>query len=111
MIYVKKMHGLKLSYRNPTFNHDVNDDIISCKYFERVKHAYDFHDIFNDPLHVPTNAKLHSLNGYIVKFVSTECNYYERGGVDLFILLLIILCIHILITCNDMPLLMGFIPI
>ena len=31
----KYMHGLKLSNRNSTCNHDANDDTISCNNFER----------------------------------------------------------------------------
>ena len=76
----KYMHGLKLSYGNPTFNHYVNDDINSCQYFERGKHAYDCHNKPNDPLYVPINSMLHSSNGHILEFASHACNYYERGG-------------------------------
>ena len=76
----KYMHGLKLSYWNPTCNHDVNDDINSCNYFERGKHVNECHDNFNDPLYVSKVSKLYALNGYIVKFASSDCNYYERGG-------------------------------
>jgi hypothetical protein len=52
---------LKLSYGNTTCNHDVNDDISSWISY-RGDGSYDCHDGFNHPLHVPINAKLHSLN-------------------------------------------------
>ena len=76
----KYMHGLKLSYGNPTCNHDVNDDVISSNYFERGKHAHDCRNKLNDPLYEPFNSKLHSSHGHIAKFAFHACNYYERGG-------------------------------
>ena len=74
----KYMHGLKLSNRNSTCNHDANDDTISCNNFERGKHAIDCHDNFNDPLHTTKSTKLPQSSNYIVNFAFTTCNYYER---------------------------------
>ena len=76
----KYMHGLKLSYGNPTCNHDVNDDVISRNYFKIGNHAHDFHNKLNNPLYVPINSKLHSSQDHIVEFAFHACNYYERGG-------------------------------
>jgi hypothetical protein len=47
--------------------------------FERGKYANSSHDSINNPLYVPKFAKLHQCNSCFVKFVSTTCNYYERG--------------------------------
>ena len=80
MLYVRYMHGLQLSYENSSCNHDNNAYVNFCNYFEIGKHVNKCHDNYNDPLYVTDFSKLHTLNGYIVKFASSTCNYYERGG-------------------------------
>jgi hypothetical protein len=61
-------------------NHDamIKNDI--GNYFERGKHANEGHNKFNDPLYVPKISKLHNSNCHAIKFPSSNCNYYERGG-------------------------------
>ena len=80
--YVEKyLCGLQLPLvPNLCCNHDIklNTDLIN--YFERGKHANEFHNKFNNPLYVPKLSKLNDSCGYMVKFISTTCNYYERGG-------------------------------
>jgi hypothetical protein len=79
-LYVEKyLCGLKLSCTNnhSTHNHHVYD--VSCNYFERGKYSNSSHDSINNPLYIPKFAKLHQSNSCFVKFVSTTCNYYERG--------------------------------
>ena len=53
---------------------------ITSNYFERGKHGKECHDNYNDTLYKQNFANLHASNGYIVKFTSSACNYYERGG-------------------------------
>jgi hypothetical protein len=36
---------------------------------------------FNEPIYVPKISKLHDTNICTIKFSSSNCNYYERGGV------------------------------
>jgi hypothetical protein len=74
------VHSLQLSYEKSSCNHAFEIGINSCNYFERGKHVSNCHDNFKDPLHVLKSTNLHQSNGYIVKFASTTCNYYERGG-------------------------------
>jgi hypothetical protein len=50
-------------------------------YFERAKHANECLNEFNDPLYVPNISKLHDSNVHTTKFSSSNCNYYEKGGV------------------------------
>jgi hypothetical protein len=50
-------------------------------YFERGKHATECLNKSNDPLYVPKISKLHDSNVHAIQFSSTNCNYYERGGV------------------------------
>jgi hypothetical protein len=38
---------------NPRYNHNINLDIDLNNYFERGKHANEFHNKFNDPPYVP----------------------------------------------------------
>ena len=56
------------------------DAHIINNYFERGKHANEFHNKFNDHLYVPKLSKLDESNGYMGEFTFTSCNYYERGG-------------------------------
>jgi hypothetical protein len=75
-------------------------------YFERVKHANECLNKYNDALYVPKNSKLHDSNIHTIKFSSSNFNYYEREGVKyLFMLLEMILRVHQLMICNDIPLL------
>jgi hypothetical protein len=80
--YVEKyLCGLQLSLvPNLCCNHDIKLDIDLNNYFERGKHANEFHNKFNNPLYVPKLSKLNDSCGYMVEFISTTCNYYERGG-------------------------------
>jgi hypothetical protein len=62
--YIEKyLHGLQFSYayENPCCNHDANDDINSCNYFERGKDVNECHDNFNGPLYVSKPSKSHTL--------------------------------------------------
>ena len=61
-------------------NHDIKNENSTSNYFERGKHANELYDNYNDHLYKPKFANLHASNGYIVKFTSSACNYYERGG-------------------------------
>ena len=80
LLYVEEyLCGLKLSYTNNHFTHNHHVYGASCNYFERGKHTNSSHDSFNNPLYVPKFAKLHHSNSSFVKFVSTTCNYYEKG--------------------------------
>jgi hypothetical protein len=56
----------------------IENDI--CNYFERGKHANGYLNKFNDPLYMPKISKLHDSNIHTIKFSSSNCNYYERGG-------------------------------
>jgi hypothetical protein len=80
--YVEKyLCGLQLSLvPNLCCNHDIKLDIDLNNYFERGKHANEFQNKFNDPHHVPKLSKLEDSIGYVIKYTSTTCNYYERGG-------------------------------
>jgi hypothetical protein len=69
----------KYSY-DPCCNHDIRVESKTVNYFERGKHAYDWHYTFINHFPVSQYSKLHASNGYIIKFVSDACNYYERGG-------------------------------
>jgi hypothetical protein len=51
---------------NPRYNHDIKLDIHLNNYFERGKHANEFHNKFNDPLYVPKLPKIDDSNGYMV---------------------------------------------
>jgi hypothetical protein len=80
--YVEKyLCGLQLPLvPNLCCNHDIKLNIDIINYFERGKHANEFHNKFNNPLYVPKLSKLNDSCGYMVEFISTTCNYYERGG-------------------------------
>ena len=54
-------------------------DIDLNNYFERGKHVNEFQNKFNYPLYVPMLSKLNDSCGYMVEFISTTENYYERG--------------------------------
>jgi hypothetical protein len=80
--YVEKyLCGLQLSYKKSYCNHDAMIKNNIGNYFERGKHANEFHDKINDSLYVPQISKLHDSNIHTIKFSSSNCNYYERGGV------------------------------
>jgi hypothetical protein len=75
-------------------------------YFEIGKHANECLNKFNDSLYVQKISKLHDSNSHTIKFSSSNCRYYERGGVEYPLMLLVmILCVHILMICNCIPLL------
>jgi hypothetical protein len=79
--YVEKyLCDLQLSLiLNPCYNHNIKLDIDLNNYFERGKHANEFHK-FNDPFYVPKLPKIDDSNGYMDGSTYTTCNYYERGG-------------------------------
>jgi hypothetical protein len=62
-------------------NHETMIKIDIGNYFERAKHANECLNKFNDPLYVPNISKLHDSNVHTTKFSSSNCNYYEKGGV------------------------------
>jgi hypothetical protein len=74
--------GLQLSYEKPYCNHDTIIKNGTRNYFERGKHANEFHNKFDDPLYLPKNSKMHDSNSHFIKFSSSNCNYYERGGYE-----------------------------
>ena len=80
--YVEKyLCGLQLSLvPNLCCNHDIKLDIDLNNYFERGKHANKLQNKFNDPHYVPKLSKLEDSIGYMIKYTSTTCNYYERGS-------------------------------
>jgi len=82
LAYVKKyLCCLQLSLDpNICCSHNIDIDTNLSNYFERGKSASEFHNEFNDSLYVPLLSKLHDPSGYIVKFASSNSNYYERGG-------------------------------
>ena len=82
--YVEKyLCGLQLSLvPNICCNHDMKLYIDLNNYFERGKHANGFQNKFNDPLYVPILSKLNDSCGSMVKFISSTCNYYERGDYE-----------------------------
>jgi hypothetical protein len=75
--YVEKyLCDLQLSLvPNPRYNHNIKIDIDLNNYFERGKHANEFHNILFMCL-----PKIDDSNGYMVGSTYTTCNYYERGG-------------------------------
>jgi hypothetical protein len=82
--YVEKyLGGLQLCLvPNICWSHDIKLDIDLSNYFERGKHANEFHNKINDPHYVPKLPKLEDSLVYMVEYTSTTCNYYERGGVE-----------------------------
>ena len=82
LAYVNKyLCDLQLSLDpNLCCSHNIKIDINLSNYFERGKNATEFHNEFNDPLCMTKFSKLNNPNGYIVKFDSSDFNYYERGG-------------------------------
>ena len=60
-------------------NHDIKLYIDLNNYFEIGKHANEFQNKFNDPLYVPKLSKLNDSCDSMVEFISSTCNYYERG--------------------------------
>jgi hypothetical protein len=54
----------------------------TSNYFERGNYANEFHNKFDDPLYLQKNSKMHDSNGHFIKFSSSKCNYYERGGYE-----------------------------
>jgi hypothetical protein len=80
--YVEKyLGGMQLSYKKSYSSHDTIKNGTN-EYFERVKHANECHNKFDDPLYLPKISKMHDLNSHFVKFYSSNCNYYERGGYE-----------------------------
>jgi hypothetical protein len=80
--YVEKyLCGLQIYYEKSYCNHDamIKNDI--SNYFERGNHATEYLNKSNDPLYVPKISKLHDSNVHAIKFSSSNCNYYERGGI------------------------------
>ena len=65
---------------NHSCNYSIKIENSTSNYFERGKHVNECHDNYNDPLYKQNFANLHDSNGYIVKFITSACNYYERGG-------------------------------
>jgi hypothetical protein len=79
--YVEKyLCGLQLSYEKSYYNHDAMIKNDTGNYFERGKHANECLNNFNDPIYVPRISKLHDSNSHTIKFSSSNCNYYVRGG-------------------------------
>ena len=73
--------GLQLSLvPNLCCSHDIELNNDHSNYFERGKHANEFHNKINDPLYVPRVSKLHDPHSYIDEFASSDSNYYERGS-------------------------------
>ena len=60
--------------------HDIELNNDHSNYFDRGKHANEFHNKITNPLYVPRVSKLHDPHSYIDEFASSDCNYYERGG-------------------------------
>jgi hypothetical protein len=53
----------------------------TSNYFERGEYDNECHNKFNyDPIYLPKKFKLHDSNIHSIKFSSSNCNYYERGG-------------------------------
>ena len=67
-------------YENYTCNHNDNDYVNSCNYFERGKHANGCHGNVNEPLYAPISTKLLHSSNYIVNFALNTCNYNKRGS-------------------------------
>ena len=82
LAYVKRyLCCLQLSLDlNICCSHNIEIDTNLSNYFERGKSASEYHNEFNDSHYVPLLSKLHDPSGYIVKFASSNINYYERGG-------------------------------
>ena len=80
--YVEKyLCGLQLPLvPNLCCNHDIKLDIDLNNYFERGKYANKLQNKFNDSLYVPKLSKLEDSIGYVIKYIFTTCNYYEKGG-------------------------------
>jgi hypothetical protein len=72
---------LQLCYEKSYSNHDAMIENYIGNYVERGKHANECLGKFNDDLYVPKISKLHDSNIHTIKFSSSNCNYYERGGV------------------------------
>jgi hypothetical protein len=80
--YVEKyLCGLQISYEKSYCNRCaiIKNDI--GNYFERGKHATECLNKSNDHIYVPKISNLHDSNVHTIKFSSSNCNYYERGGV------------------------------
>jgi hypothetical protein len=81
--YVEKyLCGLQLSYENSYCSHDSITKNGTNNYFERGKHANRCHNKFDDHIYLPKISKMHESNSHFVKFSSSNCNYYERGGYE-----------------------------
>jgi hypothetical protein len=63
---------------NPCYNHNIKLDIDLNNYFERGKHANEFHNTFNILFMCLNLHKIDDSNGYMVGSTYTTCNYYER---------------------------------
>jgi hypothetical protein len=68
--------------QNSYCNHDIEIKNGTSNYFERGKHANECHNKFNDPLYLLKISKLYDSNSHTIKFSSSNCNYYERGGYE-----------------------------
>jgi hypothetical protein len=106
--YVEKyLCGLQLSYEKSYCNHAymIKNDIGNN--FEKGKHVNECLNKFNDPHYVLKISKLHDLNSHTIKFPSSSCNYYERGGgkYRLYAFINVMMCVHLLMICNGMILL------
>jgi hypothetical protein len=78
-VYIEKyLCGLQLYYKKSYCSHDIKNG--TANYFERGKHANECHNKFNDPLYLPKISKFHYSIIHTIKFASSNCNYYERGG-------------------------------
>jgi hypothetical protein len=81
--YVEKyLCGLQLSYKKHYCSHDTIIKNGTTNYFERAKHTNEFNKKFNYPLYLPKSSKMHDANSHFIKFSSSNCNYYERGGYE-----------------------------
>jgi hypothetical protein len=80
--YVEKyLCGSQFSYEKSYCSHDTIKNGTS-NYFERGKHDNECHNKFDDPLYLPKISKMHDSNSIFIKFSSSTCNYYERGGYE-----------------------------
>jgi hypothetical protein len=79
---LRSIYGLQLSYEKSYCSHDTITKNGDNNYFERGKNANEFHNKFDDPFYLPKIPKKHDFNSHFVKFSSSNCNYYERGGYE-----------------------------
>jgi hypothetical protein len=95
--YVEKyLCGLQISFEKSYCSHDTIKNGTS-NYFERGKHANDFHNKLNDPLYLPKISKMHDSNSHFINFLLVIATIMKEEVMSaLYMTLIIISCIYLL---------------